>query len=81
MIFGDVNGKFDDERGALTGLGFNADAAAHRFGEALADREAQTGSAKTPARRFIALGKRRKELLLHLARNTDAGIGHGEYAR
>ena len=57
---------------------FDADLAAEKLGELLANCEAKPGPAIFPRYRFVCLGEFCEQFRLRFRRDADACVGHGE---
>ncbi len=72
--FGETDGK--EEGAALPHLALEPEPAAHQFGEALDNRQSQARPPIVSCGRCIGLSKGRKNPLLVLLRDSDAGVRH-----
>jgi hypothetical protein len=66
------------ECGAFSHFAFDPDAASHRFGQPLADGQAQAGAAVFACRRGVGLAEGLKQALDGVGRDADAGVAHRE---
>ena len=66
------------ERGAFAGIALDPDLAAHQFGQAFADRQAQAGAAVVAGGGGIHLLEGLEQPVLPVQRDADAGVAHRE---
>lgn len=74
----DLEADGKPESGALTGLGLEADVAAHEFGELFGDGEAEAGAAELSGSGIVGLSEVIEEIGLVLFRDAHPGIANGE---
>ena len=63
----------------MAGCAFHADIAAHHFGEAPADREAESGAAEIARGARVGLHEGLEQTPLFVGGDADAGVAHREF--
>src|SRR5207247_1716858 len=70
----DLDGRREPELRAMAGLARDLDLSAHRLHQALADHQAEAGSAVAARRRCVDLRERLEESVHAVGGNADAGV-------
>ena len=79
-VGGGLEWQVEMESGTLVRDALDPHVAAHEFDEALADGEAETGTAVLPSGRGVGLAEGLEEAIQAGGRDADASVAHGELA-